>query len=36
VHGKIQRRGPQSLSVIADEIRPLKSNAEIQAHQETQ
>ena len=35
-HGKIQRRGPQSLSVIADEIRPLKSNAEIQAHQETQ
>ncbi|MFA5399995.1 MAG: DNA polymerase III subunit alpha [Dehalococcoidia bacterium] len=29
VRGKIQRRGPQSLSIIATEIRPLKSIAEI-------
>jgi error-prone DNA polymerase len=29
VRGKIQRRGPQSLSIIATEIRPLRSTAKI-------
>ncbi|MGD0854172.1 MAG: OB-fold nucleic acid binding domain-containing protein [Dehalococcoidia bacterium] len=26
VQGKIQRRGPKSLSLIADEVRPLRKN----------
>jgi error-prone DNA polymerase len=30
VRGKIQRRGPKALSIIADELKPLKTNSNIQ------